>query len=129
MSLRLRPVPVSWQGISTILYSTLSQLSSSIIGTIELVLLLPSTESETALQLHKDGPNLPAQLRKFIADPRFDMLENVRVTLQQHPGAPSLVGQDPSGAADSEVERHMRDMLAPWEARGILSVKYEGEGL
>ena len=77
VSLRLRPVTVSWQGISTILYSTLSQLSSSIIGTIELVLLLPSTESETALQLHKDGPNLPAQLRKIIADPRFDMLENV----------------------------------------------------
>lgn len=92
------------------------------------MLLLSS--SETASQLHKGGPNLPAQLRKIIADPQFDMLENVRVTLQQHPGAPSLAGQGPSGAtADSEVVCHMRGMLAPWETRGILSFEYEGEDL
>ena len=92
------------------------------ICTIKLLLLLPSSDSETASHLHKDGPNLPAQLRTVIAGPRFDVLRDVRFVLQQSPGAPSLETRGISGSI--EVERHMREILAPWDARGILSVEY-----
>ena len=122
VSLKLRPAVVSWQSITTTLHSTLSQLSSAMLRTINLLLILSSSEGETASQSHKDGPNLPEQLRKVIGNPRFDMLEDVKTTLQQGPGAPSLASQGFAGAV--EVERHMRGILAPWETRGILSVRY-----
>lgn len=86
----LRPTAISWQAVITALYNALAltRLYSAHIRTINLLLFLPSSDSDTAAMTQKYRmPHLVEALQEVVADLRFGLLQSARTTLQRIPGA------------------------------------------
>lgn len=80
MKLTQRTAAVHWQGIIIALCDTLTQLPSTHMRTIDLLLLLlPSDGGADSRSRSYDG--LPERLQEIVAAPQFKLLESVRITL------------------------------------------------